>query len=563
MSNFVNIPLGYKIPSQIPLDIKGYSASELQLKDLGLNNNLAFTYHQGLVIYCIQEKTRWEWKEALVPGGLLTTNFTYPANTIAFGINYSGKQYNFYPIDTIAPGLQDVINVSGYAEVDGGNSYVNFLEMAAGARVSGFGVNDGAGRSSAIEINRATFSLDARSPFNYAQVAAQDGVLNIIQQDVITGFTTSFQVTNPLSNCAISLPAPTVSGNYTIALVEDLQYSPLELINEGSGSGIIVRGRNAANYGNIGIGAIDLSVNNSTSLTHGATGSYSFVTGRSNTGSGHSSTSMGTDNTSSGQYSFSIGAFNNSTADGAITMGYSNTASQWGAVALGKNNYASGEGSVVLGYNTVARSLGEVSVGTWGTDYTAIGVIGWDSADRAFNVGIGSSGLLKKDGLTVFKSGLATLPTVTTAMIAAGSVKSIVTKEYLDSVTPNGSETKISNGTTTAVTGNGTVASPYIIENVNPQKRITTSYTLTSLDNNYTIFVNNGVSNITITVPTGLADNLNIGFIQEGTGTVTFVASGSTIYTPIGLKIKGQYYNAYIEKDGATNNYYLLGNLIV
>jgi hypothetical protein len=45
--------------------------------------------------------------------------------------------------------------------------------------------------------------------------------------------------------------------------------------------------------------------------------------------------------------------------------------------------------------------------------------------------------------------------------------------------------------------------------------------------------------NITITVPTSLVSKFNAGFIQQGSGTVSFVASGTTIRTPVGLKIKG------------------------
>jgi hypothetical protein len=70
------------------------------------------------------------------------------------------------------------------------------------------------------------------------------------------------------------------------------------------------------------------------------------------------------------------------------------------------------------------------------------------------------------------------------------------------------------------------------------QKTITGSYTLLSADNDYTIIVvNNGATNITI-VPTLLVSKFNAGFIQQGSG-VSFVASGTTIRTPVGLKLKG------------------------
>lgn len=98
----------------------------------------------------------------------------------------------------------------------------------------------------------------------------------------------------------------------------------------------------------------------------------------------------------------------------------------------------------------------------------------------------------------------------------------------------------------------------------NLQKEITADYTLTNADNNHTIFINNGTNTIMIQVPPGLTDEFNVGFIQEGTGLVTFVQSGAAILnTPTGYKLKGQNYQAYIEKKLNTNIYYLLGNVIV
>lgn len=97
---------------------------------------------------------------------------------------------------------------------------------------------------------------------------------------------------------------------------------------------------------------------------------------------------------------------------------------------------------------------------------------------------------------------------------------------------------------------------------VNLQKEISGNYTLTSADTEYTIFINNGSSPVTITVPTGLVANFEVGFIQEGTGTVTFLASGTTINTPTGLKIKGQRYQAFLEKRLSSETFYLLGNVI-
>ena len=204
---------------------------------------------------------------------------------------------------------------------------------------------------------------------------------------------------------------------------------------------------------------------------------------------------------------------------------------------------------------------------------------------------------------------------------------------------PDGSETKVTAGTNTSVTGTGTIATPYVINSTdtnttysagtamslvgttfnntapdqtvvltqggattitgtypnftitstdtnttytagaglaltgtvfsvdNLQKIITyptdftgTNYTLTNADNNYEIIVDNGTTNVTVTVPTGLTSKIGVGFTQKGIGDVTYVASGTTINNPIGLKIKGQYYQTYLSQELATNLFYLGGN---
>jgi len=91
--------VGIRVVSQVPLNGKEYSLNEATLKDLGINNNLAYTYHKGLEVTCIQERTKWEWKEMEVGEiGLLDTNFVYPNGISSFGIDYSNKEYNFVKV---------------------------------------------------------------------------------------------------------------------------------------------------------------------------------------------------------------------------------------------------------------------------------------------------------------------------------------------------------------------------------------------------------------------------------------------------------------------------------
>ena len=153
---------------------------------------------------------------------------------------------------------------------------------------------------------------------------------------------------------------------------------------------------------------------------------------------------------------------------------------------------------------------------------------------------------------------------IRTIISSDNSVTISSSEEQLD-LTVSPTPTSIDNGITTTVTGSGTEIDPYVIEVVNLQKTISGStYTLTDNDDNYTIIVNNGATPMDITVPTGLKDAFNVGFIQRGTADVNFVEGiGVTINTPISgaYKIKGQNYNAHLEQYGVLPEIFLIGNL--
>ena len=87
-----------------------------------------------------------------------------------------------------------------------------------------------------------------------------------------------------------------------------------------------------------------------------------------------------------------------------------------------------------------------------------------------------------------------------------------------------------------------------------------TNYTLTNADNNYEIIIDNGATAVSITVPSGLTSKIGVGFTQKGTGDVSYTASGTSINNPVGLKIKGQYYQTFLSQESNTNSYFLGGN---
>lgn len=114
----------------------------------------------------------------------------------------------------------------------------------------------------------------------------------------------------------------------------------------------------------------------------------------------------------------------------------------------------------------------------------------------------------------------------------------------------------------------------FMMIELSKQKVISANYTIVGTDNNRVIYIENGATDITITLNSSsyigasyyfASDIMNVGFVQRGTGTVTFVASGVTLNIPEGKnKIKGQGYQAFIELQTVgtgAGQYNLLGNL--
>ena len=84
------------------------------------------------------------------------------------------------------------------------------------------------------------------------------------------------------------------------------------------------------------------------------------------------------------------------------------------------------------GIGNVSQSYGEWVGGLYGTIYSPSSATGFSVNDRIFNVGNGSGSAYTSDALTILKNGLASLPSVTNLLIANGSGKVVLTKEFAD-----------------------------------------------------------------------------------------------------------------------------------
>ena len=206
----------------------------------------------------------------------------------------------------------------------------------------------------------------------------------------------------------INIIVADLNNQSNIVYIDDIQYQTggvipdnpntisitptgLESIDEGNGNGLVKVGRTSANYGNIGLNAVDLSFSDSVSSTLGATGEDSFTGGYLTTASGNYSHAEGSETVASGEVSH---------AEGVSTI-----ASGIDSHSEGASTTASGSISHAGGIDNQASSFAERAIGSYGTVYTPTSTNSWSALDRLFNVGNGTSSGTRSDAFTILKNG--------------------------------------------------------------------------------------------------------------------------------------------------------------
>ena len=427
MANFTNIPSGYKLTTQVPLDVKQHCQNETLLQDLGLNDNLVFTYYKGLIIYCIDEGTRWEWNEVpigLENTGLLTTDYTYPSqlNPI-FGVDYSDKKYNFFEIkfDQV---LEDVsglnpgiVNNTSLQELGGKDKLINTVRIGKGNALETTILgqnslsNDVGGYNTGIGYN----TLNANGT-GYGNVAVGGHTLKVNTSGYFNLAIGNYSMSKHISgNRNIGIGAYALQDNTTG--FHNIAIGVTSLLSNTSGNYNTVMGSGAMYYGS-----------SSNNTVYGFAAMQNNTTGGNNIAIGWQaggSISTGTDNVILG-YQFNVSA--------GLTTGSNN-------IFLGNtlNGITTGSGNVTIGKPTGLTSSSSNTI---------------TIADGVGNVAFSKTTI-----------GQIITPNLTNALITSAGAKSLITKEYLDSVN-DGSETKVTAGTNVTVTGAGTIASPYVISSV-------------------------------------------------------------------------------------------------
>ena len=225
-----------------------------------------------------------------------------------------------------------------------------------------------------------------------------------------------------------------------LPLVLSAQYSSdyLQRLTESGITGWRFSTAVAANYGNIGDEAVDLSYSDGASTTRGATGLGALA--------------MGDNTTASGDYSTAIGAFTNASGSVSTAMGDGTTASGYASTAIGENTTASGGVSTAMGYSTTAS--GNVSTAT-GENTTASGGVSTAMGEGTIASGWASTAM----GEGTIASGEAS--TAMGVYTTASDYASLTIGRYNSvnkTVTAGGNATSFDTDNAAFVIGNGTAS---------------------------------------------------------------------------------------------------------
>lgn len=99
MSDYSDLSAGIRVVTQLPTVAKAYFLDEASMVNLGADDNLAYSYEEGLPVYCAAEEKTYRWRE-VIDGeiGKMEFNFIYPSNHYCGGINYSNRVFNFFEV---------------------------------------------------------------------------------------------------------------------------------------------------------------------------------------------------------------------------------------------------------------------------------------------------------------------------------------------------------------------------------------------------------------------------------------------------------------------------------
>jgi hypothetical protein len=199
--------------------------------------------------------------------------------------------------------------------------------------------------------------------------------------------------------------------------------SQLEKVSGPSSTGWRLLGKNANNYGTIGVEAVDLSHSDEFQGLNGAMGNFSlaggrntrasgttsFATGLLSTASGTNSAAFGNSSVASGTESFAIGGSNQASGVQSFAAGSGTKATQTLTSAFGLFTTASGIGSTVFGFETISKAAFSLSIGRFNDTISGSTSTFWVDSDPLLILGNGTSISNRSNAATFYKNGNADL----------------------------------------------------------------------------------------------------------------------------------------------------------
>ena len=140
-----------------------------------------------------------------------------------------------------------------------------------------------------------------------------------------------------------------------------------------------------------------------------ATGNYSIAFGLNTEAQGDNSTAFGSSTDAIGIYSTAFGSNTEAQGDNSTAFGNSTTANGYSSTAFGISTTAEGSYTTAFGVYTTAYSLSEIAIGIHNTAYTPNSTNAFDSEDRLFVIGNGTSTSDLSDAFVVNKNGNVSL----------------------------------------------------------------------------------------------------------------------------------------------------------
>lgn len=381
-----NIPTGLIVPAQVPLDAKLFSPNQATLANLGTSNNLAYTYHDSMEVFCMTEKTRWIWREVQLvepTPGLVASNFTYPNGLIVFGIDYSNKVYNFFPV--LPPPVYDQLNdltdvtIGTLADNDllaynlSTSQWENQTYAALGIQPTLTQPVTGHGTTNKVPKYSSTPGILVDSNItDTGSLVTVASPTNIVGATGITGATTIVGVTSVTGATTIkSTTSTTVPHATPLVVISDSASSanPFEIRPTQGDTRNIFIGKSA------GLNATTIGINTAKNNTIvGCLAGSSITTGEENTIIGYIAGGPMT----TAKWNTMVGS-----AAGIYNTGSSNT---FIGASAGRGN-TTGERNVAIGYNTSHNN----EIGKWNTSvgYSATPNMGNAAAIADYNTALG------------------------------------------------------------------------------------------------------------------------------------------------------------------------------